>query len=99
MGTYGPAFSEALDGKRIRTQMERVREFMLDQGWLTLAEIEEALRIPQASISAQLRHLRKMTFGAFRVDKSRRGSMFGGYGGTWAYRVRPPKEPTQERLF
>ena len=79
--TYGPAYVEAIDGKRIRKQHEVIRDFMLGNGWKTLAEIEKATLYPQASISAQLRHLRKERFGGFAVDKRRRSP------GTWEYHV------------
>ena len=45
------------------TQIEVIRDLMLDErmrgSWLTLAEIAEVTRYGEASISAQLRHLRK----------------------------------------
>ena len=83
-GTFGPAFEEKVDGKRIRTQMDTIRSYMLQAGWQILAEIAEATDVPPASASAQLRHLRKTRFGGYDVRKRRRGD-----GGTWEYRVRP----------
>lgn len=79
--TYGPAYVKSLDGKRIKKQHEVIRDFMLGNGWKTLSEIETVLGYPQASISAQLRHLRKDRFGGFTVDKRRRTV------GTWEYHV------------
>jgi hypothetical protein len=80
--TYGPAFNEEKDGDRIRKQHEAIRDYMLVNEWKTLAEIEAALGYPQASISAQLRHLRKKRFGSHYVSKRRR------HEGTWEYKVR-----------
>ena len=40
--------------------------------WLSLAELALATRFPPASISAQLRHLRKAKYGAWEVEKRRR---------------------------
>ena len=40
--------------------------------WLTLAELALATRFPPASISAQLRHLRKAQYGGWAVEKRRR---------------------------
>jgi DNA-binding IclR family transcriptional regulator len=40
--------------------------------WLTLAELAEKTRFPPASLSAQLRHLRKPKYGAWEVEKRRR---------------------------
>ena len=90
--TFGPAYSKEKDGKRIAKQIDAIKDYMLSVGWKTLAEIEEALGYPQASISAQLRHLRKERFGSYQVDKQRTKPK----GGTWMYRVR---KPFQEQLF
>lgn len=82
--TFGPAFDARLDGERVMTQMERIRDFMLNQhSYQTLNEIAEATGDPVASISAQLRHLRKPRFGGFVVAKRRRYSD----SGLWEYLV------------
>lgn len=83
--TFGPAYSEELDGKRIQKQHEEIRDYMLCREWRTLAEIASALRYPEASVSAQLRHLRKARFGGHVVEKRRRLSPSGAQ---WEYRVR-----------
>lgn len=88
MGTYGPDFDERLDGERIRTQLDCIREYMLSVGWKSLQEIKSVLRYPESSISAQLRHLRKERFGAYVVEKRRRG-----LSGTWEYQVSKPILP------
>jgi hypothetical protein len=66
----------SLDAEDLRTQVEVIRDVMLSASdcntWLTLHEIAELTRYGEASISAQLRHLRKPTFGGYRVDKRRR---------------------------
>jgi hypothetical protein len=90
---YGPAFVEQLDGARLRRQRDDIAALMLDGVWRSLAEIEGIFRArgvcyPQASISAQLRHLRKIQFGAYTVEKRRRGR---GCTGTWEYHVAWPK--------
>ena len=82
MRTFGPAYDERLDGKRIARQMDQIRNFMLGSEWLTLNEIAAATGYPEASVSAQLRHLRKPRFGEYEVEKRRRTV------GTWEYRVR-----------
>ena len=83
--TYGPAYDESKDGKRIKKQHEVIRDFLLQhRSWFTLAELRGLLQYPEASISAQLRHLRKPKFGSYRVEKQRR------HGGTWEYKLFPP---------
>jgi hypothetical protein len=62
--------------EEIKTQLEAVRGVMISASecdtWLTLREIAEMTRFGEASISAQLRHLRKPKFGSWRVEKRRR---------------------------
>jgi hypothetical protein len=64
------------DPEELKTQVEVIRDVMLSASdcdtWLTLREIAEMTRFGEASISAQLRHLRKPIFGGFRVQKRRR---------------------------
>ena len=88
------------------TQLAAIRELMLcacARGvWLSLGEIAEATEFAEASISAQLRHLRKPHHGAHRVEKRRRGAARGGAAGRtirdarrgpviWEYRVLPKR--------
>ena len=82
--TFGPTCTEA-DVPRLLTQLERVKACLSTHQWYTLAEIEAYTGYPQASISAQMRHLRKPKFGSFTVTKRRRVEG----GGTWEYRLTP----------
>jgi hypothetical protein len=99
MDSSGSAFEED------ETQLAAIRELMLRAGargvWLSLGEIAEATEFAEASISAQLRHLRKPHHGTHRVEKRRRGAARGGATrGTmgdgrrgpviWEYRVLSP---------
>jgi len=54
----GETFDEKRDGQRLRTQLERVRDFMADRRWHTLKEIGTACEAPEASVSARLRDLK-----------------------------------------
>jgi hypothetical protein len=58
------------------TQFGAIRDLMLEAStrgdWLTLAEIAASTEFGEASISAQLQHLRKPRFGHYRVEKRRR---------------------------
>jgi hypothetical protein len=60
----------------LRSQREVLRDVMLSAGecesWLTLEELAKLTHYPPASISAQLRHLRKPQYGAYRVEKRQR---------------------------
>ena len=55
-----------------------------DAGWMTLREISELTNYGEASISAQLRHLRKPHFGGYVIVKRRRRPMMNG---AWEYRI------------
>jgi hypothetical protein len=63
-------------GTRVPTQLEVLRNVMLlaaqCDSWMTLEELARKTRFPEASISAQLRHLRKEEHGAYRIEKRRR---------------------------
>jgi hypothetical protein len=87
------------------TQLAAIRELMTRARargiWLTLAEIAEATEFAEASISAQLRHLRKAHHGGYHVEKRRRQSVRGAATMrkirdarrgpmVWEYRVLPP---------
>ena len=59
--------------------------------WLTLDELAMLTHYPPASISAQLRHLRKQEFGGYEVEKRQRlsGRVLHGedFGTVWEYRL------------
>jgi hypothetical protein len=66
------------------TQMWNASQIDADGGWMTLREIGELTGYGEASISAQLRHLRKPHFGGYVVAKRRRGPKTNG---AWEYRI------------
>jgi len=80
----GPAYSPKHDDARLTGQILRVFSFMKDAQYHTLDEIAVATGDPAASVSAQLRHLRKDRFGAHRIDKQPRGDRKNGL---WEYRL------------
>ncbi len=105
MKTFGPAFDLMLDGDRMITQFEVIRDVLLsaaecaesaavrmmraglppeDGGWMTLRELGDLTGYGEASISAQIRHLRKEEFGGFVVAKRHRGMEKSG---VWEYRI------------
>ena len=82
----GPDYSAKYDESRLTGQIKRVREAMLDAKWRTLDEISRITHDPQASVSAQLRHLRKEKNGSHLVEKRRRGQRCKGL---YEYRLVP----------
>jgi hypothetical protein len=67
--------------------------------WLTLDELSRLTHYPPASISAQLRHLRKLEHGGYlvakrqrKIEKALRGEDFGT---VWEYQLRRGVRPEQ----
>ena len=91
--TFGPAYDPQLDGARLRTQRELIRVVMLSAAecgaWLTLRQLAAITRYGEASISAQLRHLRKPPFGGYVLEKRRRPGVAANQG-VWEYRLLRP---------
>lgn len=99
------------DARQYESQLAAIRKLMLRAvargAWLTLNEIAEATEFGEASISAQLRHLRKKEHGGYRVEKRRRRQLRPRAGTTrrrsrgderapivWEYRVLRPRAKT-----
>jgi hypothetical protein len=57
------------DNKRLSNQLFRIWDCMKDGSWRTLKEISIVTESPEASVSAQLRHLRKERFGSHAVER------------------------------
>ena len=80
----GPCYDPEYDQVRLTGQALRVFNLMSDGQWRTLHEISQKTGDPHASVSAQLRHLRKDRFGAHIVDKRSRGERSSGL---WEYKL------------
>ena len=74
----GPEYVPSRDRVRLTRQIRRITLVMADGRWRTLHEIETATGDPPASISAQLRHLRKDRFGASLVERRARAENSNG---------------------
>jgi hypothetical protein len=86
------------DARRLRSQREIIRDVMLSaadcETWLTLGELRALTRYGEASISAQLRHLRRAENGGYEVVKRHREGASPARPGTdgrgervWEYRL------------
>lgn len=82
----GSDYLRSRDDLRLTGQIQRVFEVMRDGQWHTLPEICARAHAPEASVSAQLRHLRKERFGAFIIEKR----LVEGQSGLWEYRMLEP---------
>lgn len=65
----GDDYCHERDFTRLEGQINDVFQAIKDGAFYTLGDIEEITGHPQASISAQLRNLRKERFGGFAIDK------------------------------
>jgi Fic family protein len=74
----GATYEPEKDDQRLSGQLKNIYDLMKDGNWRTLQEISAITGAPQASVSAQLRHLRKERFGAHAVNKRSRGDRESG---------------------
>lgn len=65
----GSDYEPIRDDQRLSSQLLRVFDLMRDGDWRSLAAISMETGDPPASVSAQLRHLRKARFGSHTVEK------------------------------
>jgi len=86
------------DARRLRSQRDIIRDVMVSAAdcdtWLTLGELRAITRYGEASISAQLRHLRKAENGGYEIVKRHREGATpmrpgadGRGEGVWEYRI------------
>ena len=74
----GSDYDYEVDQARLTGQCLRIFNLMKDGVWRTLDGIHKKTQDPHASISAQLRHLRKRKFGSHDVLKRSRGERNNG---------------------
>lgn len=77
----GADYKRSRDHARLTGQIQRVYNAMLGSGWKTLSQISILTGDPEASVSAQLRHLRKPRFGGHTIEKRHLGN------GLYEYRM------------
>lgn len=75
----GSDYVESRDQERLTKQHARVYDLMKDGVFRTLPQISDLLNAPPASVSAQLRHLRKPAFGSHTVNKKYEGNGLFSY--------------------
>lgn len=81
----GAPYQREFDFTRLTGQIKRVYDCMQDGRWRTLAEIADTTGDPAASVSAQLRNLRKPKFGSHIIERRARGDRSHGL---FEYRLR-----------
>jgi hypothetical protein len=89
----GPEYEPEHDHHRLTNQLDRIKSCMADGRWHSLGEISRLTGDPEASVSAQLRHLRKERFGSFIIERQPRGNR---HEGLFEYRLRPPAEGDED---
>ena len=83
----GADYDHERDSVRLTGQILRIWNVVSDGRWRTLMDISSVTGDPEASISAQLRHLRKPRFGGYTVEREYL------HNGLYRYRVLPKEEP------
>jgi len=78
----GSNYEHEHDYVRLSGQIQRVYDAIKDGDWYTLDQINRITGDPHASVSAQLRNLRKQRFGSHVVEKRYRGNRASGL---WEY--------------
>ena len=81
---HGSDYVPVHDAVRLTGQIARIYALMQDGAWRTLQEIADTTHDPAASVSAQLRNLRKVDAGAHVIEKRARGERASGL---WEYRL------------
>ena len=79
----GSDYVHKRDGIRLSNQLQRVFDVMKTGEWMTLRQLSDRAKCPEASASAQLRNLRKERFGAYLVEKKHSDKF-----GLFLYRLR-----------
>ena len=82
----GSDYVESRDFARLGGQLLDIVDLMSDGKFRTLEQISRAIGAPEASVSAQLRNLRKARFGSWIVEKSHMGY------GLYVYKLIDPRE-------
>ena len=77
----GSNYKPSVDRPRLKRQFEIIFDLMKDGLPRTLFQIRNATGFSEASVSAQLRNLRKPSFGSHTVLKERKSEG----SGTWSY--------------
>ena len=80
----GACYEARHDKQRLTGQLEKIYDLMKDGRYRTLAEMRMRLGYPEASISAQLRNLKKPAFGSHTLNKRSRGNRDIGL---WEYQL------------
>jgi hypothetical protein len=65
----GADYQPSRDRNRLCTQLERISLLMRDGRWRSVDTIHQLTGDPHASISAQIRNLRKARFGGHTVER------------------------------
>ncbi len=81
---FGSNYVPKEDDTRLTGGIKRIFSLMQDGNWRTLQEIERLTKVPAASVSANLRHLKREAYGSHGLEKKIRGERSGGL---WEYKL------------
>jgi len=85
------------DNIRLGKQIDKVLSFIKNGEWFSLSQISEAINAPHASVSAQLRNLRKREHGSYIIERKNEGSGYHLYrlSGVDTEQTSPRIKPSQ----
>lgn len=78
----GATYDAKRDGKRLRSQLERVKAALSDGQWWSVSDLVRVAGGSDSSITARARDLRKAKNGSHIVQSKNMGR-----GGSWFYRM------------
>ena len=90
MNFDGETYDEELDGERMTTQLELVREIMSDQRWHRILEVANRVDCSESGAAARIRDLRKEKFGSWEIARRRVAHGKGLHEYRWTGQVTEP---------
>ena len=90
MNLDGETYNEELDGERMTTQLELVREIMSDQGWHRNIEVANRVDCSESGAAARIRDLRKEKFGSWEIVRRRVAHGNGLHEYRWTGEITEP---------
>ena len=86
----GDDYVSRRDKPRLTLQIHQVRMYMENNDWLSVKQISDDLNFPEASVSAQIRNLRKEKFGNRIGERRYQGN------GLYEFKLMPKDDNNEE---
>ena len=90
MNFDGETYDKEIDGERMTTQLELVRDIMSDQRWHRNLEVANKVGCTESGAAARIRDLRKEKFGSWEIVRRRVAHGNGLHEYRWTGEVTEP---------